>query len=120
MRHQDYQEVAAFFLIQALDNQESQNITITRKTFETEEVLDEPGIAVINPTSPYKEMIAFAGVGEWNRTLVLRGVVRGVELGPFAHQAGAEVYLDQGEQYARISEESRKEILKRCLRTLIH
>ena len=118
MRHQEFQELETFSLIEAIDSEQTRDITITRHN-NSQEIVDGPGIALINPTNKsYREMIAFAGVGEWNSTLVLRGVVRGVDTGIFNHPAGVELYIDQGEQYARLPQESRKEILKRCLRTL--
>lgn len=118
--YKQYEAVPAYVITSTLDDKSDADLHLVKKGVEDQVITDAPGVALINPGSVYQEFIAFRGVNSvtWNDSLVLTGVTRAVHGGAFHHQNGSEVYLDQGEQYKNMAENSRKEMLKRWLRTL--
>lgn len=118
--YKQYESVPAYVITSSLDDSDDRDLHVVKQGVEDQSFTDSPGIALINPESTYREFIAFRGINSvtWNDSLVLTGVTRGIQGGPFHHPNGSELYIDQGEQYRNMAENSRKEMLKRWLRTL--
>lgn len=118
---QQFEEVPAFSLVVSLGPEDSNRIHIVRKSPLPQNFTDSPGVAVINPGHFSQEIIAFEGVDfvDYNYSMTLKGVARGIDGGPFAHPVASDIYIDQGEQYVQLIEDTAKVQLKRWLKTLL-
>lgn len=121
-----YQEVPAYVTLEGVVDVYCPYLRIAKTGIAEQELSfdDKPGIAVISPNTAYTEIVAFKKLSKTmlygDRVLTINDITRGVEgKGPFNHPAQSEVFIDQGEQYLSLIENSGKEVLRRCLLSLI-